>query len=142
MAVADILSRLDRVRKTGKDSWIACCPAHEDRSPSLTIRETDDGKTLLHCFTGCSIHDIVAALGMDLSDLFPPRPADHSIKPNRRPFPAADILRAIAFEALVVVTAGTVILNGEPVSEGDRERLVVAVGRIQSALDTSGLRHG
>ena len=43
------------------DGWIDRCPAHDDNNPSLSIKETSDGKLLLHCFAGCSFEDIVKA---------------------------------------------------------------------------------
>ena len=139
-----MLSRLDGVKRTGNGTWLARCPAHADKSPSLSIRETDDDKVLIHCHAGCSVHEIVGAVGLEISDLFPPRPVDPAQvgKPVRRPFPAADILRAIAFEALVVGCAASAMLAGEPFTQTDRDRLMLAVGRIQSALDAGGLNHG
>lgn len=65
-----ILQRLDKVKRYGK-GWVACCPAHEDRDPSLSIKEAEDGKVLLHCFAGCETKDVLAAIGLDLRDLFP-----------------------------------------------------------------------
>ena len=50
----------------------ARCPAHEDRQASLTLAESDDGKVLVTCWAGCSLHDICDALGIRVSDLFPP----------------------------------------------------------------------
>lgn len=129
-----LLSRLDSVRTTGLDSCIARCPAHEDRSPSLAVRQTEDGKVLVHCYAGCSVHDVVGAVGMDLSDLFPPR-HHHNGKPERRPFPAMDALRAVSYEALVVAAAGSALLDGHTFSPADRERLMVAVTRIQAAVE-------
>jgi len=58
-------------RQRGED-YSAKCPAHEDRSPSLSVATGDGGKVLLHCFAGCSHVDIVAALELRQSDLFPP----------------------------------------------------------------------
>lgn len=138
------LSLLEGVKRTGNGTWLARCPAHQDKSPSLTIREADDNKVLIHCFAGCSAHEIVSAVGLEITDLFPPRPADLSYvgKPERRPFPAADILRAIAFEALVVGCAASAMLAGEPFNQTDRDRLMLAVSRIQAALDAGGLHHG
>ena len=138
MTVDTLISRLDKVRRTGRGTWIACCPAHADKSPSLTIRETDDGKVLLHCFTGCSALEIIDAVGLEMSDLFPPR--QHHGKPERRPFPAADVLRALAAEALVVASAGVSILAGR-FTDADRERLIQAVSRIQSGVTASGVSH-
>lgn len=144
MSAETLLSRLDKVRQTGPGRWVACCPAHEDKRPSLTVRDRDDGGTLVHCFAGCTAHEVVSAVGLSLSDLFPERTADqaHAIKGERRPFPAADVLRCIAFEALVVLTAGVALLDGTPFTDTDRARLVQAVGRIQAALDAGGLSHG
>ena len=129
--VDNLLSRLDKVRQSGPDSWMACCPAHEDKSASLSIRHADE-KTLIHCFAGCSVHEVIAAIGLEMSDLFPPR--ESYGKPERRPFPAMDALRGIAFEALVVSAAASALLAGHPFTQVDRERLSMAAARIQSAL--------
>lgn len=51
----------------------ALCPAHDDRNPSLAIKEGDDGKILLKCWSGCSFESIVSALGLEPQDLFPPK---------------------------------------------------------------------
>lgn len=140
----NLLSLLEGVKRTGNGTYLARCPAHQDRSPSLSIREGDEGKTLIHCHAGCSAHEVVSAVGLELTDLFPPRPADPAFvgKPQRRPIPAADILRAIGFEALVVGCAASAMLAGQPFTQTDRDRLLVAIGRIQAALDAGGLNHG
>jgi hypothetical protein len=136
-----LLSKLDGVKRTGQSRWIARCPAHEDRSPSLAARELDDGRILLHCFAGCDVLSIVSAVGLELSDLFPPRDLGHHCPPERRPFPAADVLRCIGFEALITAAAGASLLSGHPFTETDRERLTLAVGRIQSALSAAGVSY-
>lgn len=65
LSVDDILSVLNGVRKCG-DGYIARCPAHMDRQPSLSIGLGDDGSTiLLHCHAGCSFDAIRAALPLD-----------------------------------------------------------------------------
>ena len=74
-----------------------------------------------------------------MSDLFPPR--QHHGKPERRPFPAADVLRALAAEALVVASCGVSMLAGR-FTDADRERLILAVQRIQSGITASGIAHG
>lgn len=139
---AEILtSKLEKVKQVGPFRWQARCPAHDDKGPSLSIRETDDGRVLVHCFAGCSVHEIVQAAGLELADLFPPRPgADHS-RPERQPFPAADVLRAVAFESLVVSAAAASLLAGEPFGVADRERLILAVSRINAAMTAAGVRH-
>ncbi len=143
MSIVDnLLQHLDKVKCTGRGTWSARCPAHEDRGPSLTIAEKDDGRILLHCFAGCDVHDVLAAVDLDISDLFPPRAIDLRVKPERRPFPAADVLRAIGFEALFVAAAAVALLDGKPFSQHDSERLIRAASRIQAAMAAAGVSHG
>ena len=68
MNTQGVLDRLEHVTG-GNGKWMALCPAHKDRSPSLAINETDD-RLLLHCFAGCEIKYVAAAVGLDMSDLF------------------------------------------------------------------------
>ncbi len=137
-----LLSHLHKVKATGRGRWQACCPAHDDRGPSLSLRELDDGRLLVHCFAGCSAAEVMGSVGLSIEDLFPERLGSTEVlRGERRPFPAADILRCVAFESLVVVTAGAALLAGQPFSEEDRDRLMVAVGRIQAAVDAGRFNH-
>jgi len=63
MNIEEILSKLDGVKKQG-DGWIAKCPAHDDKEPSLSITTKGD-KVLLHCFAGCSQEDVLKAVGLE-----------------------------------------------------------------------------
>ncbi|SFO12260.1 DNA primase [Nitrosospira briensis] len=139
MSIHHLLSLLNKVKRTGSGRWVAACPAHDDRNPSLALRELDDGRVLLHCFAGCAAHEIVSSVGLQLTDLFPTGEIkDGKGKPERRPFPAADILRCIAFEALVVAVVATTRLAG-PLSDTDHNRLMLAVTRIHEALAAGGI---
>lgn len=131
MAITDILSRLDKVKPTGRGRWMACCPAHDDRTPSMVITETD-GRVLMHCFAECSIDDILGAIGVEMAALFPPRSADHAPR-VRRPWNPADILAAVAREALITAVAASAMANGKPLTDQDRERLLTAASRLQRA---------
>jgi hypothetical protein len=51
------------VKRTGPNNWLACCPAHEDKSPSFTLHANPDGRILANCFSGCSFPDIVRPSG-------------------------------------------------------------------------------
>jgi hypothetical protein len=68
-----LLSRLEGVKHRSNGGYIARCPSHADRSPSLSVCERD-GKVLLKCFAGCGVDDIVSAVGMELADLMPDNP--------------------------------------------------------------------
>ena len=48
-------------RKAGS-AWMVRCPAHEDRDPSLSIADGDNGKVLVRCHAGCEQHQVIAAL--------------------------------------------------------------------------------
>jgi hypothetical protein len=131
--IADILPRLDKVRRTGQGNWIACCPAHEDRSPSLTLREEGDGRILVRCHAGCSFEELVNAVGLGYEPWFPPK-QDTDFKPAvRRAYPAADVLEALQFETLLVATAACNIANGIVLTVEDKDRVMTAYHRITEA---------
>ncbi len=50
--------------------WVAQCPAHDDRQPSLSISEGQDGRALVYCHAGCGIRDILDGLSVDPQALF------------------------------------------------------------------------
>lgn len=74
-----VLSRLPNAIRHG-DQWNARCPAHEDRTPSLSVRAGRDGRVVLHCHAGCAPEAVVDAIGLTMGDLFPASRA--SISPS------------------------------------------------------------
>jgi hypothetical protein len=134
MAVEDLLSRLSKV-KGRNGSWTACCPAHDDKSPSLAIRE-EGGKVLLHCFGGCEVSAIVGAVGMDMTELFPPNEPKYQPQPKVRFF-ATDLLKVIALEAAIVSVAAYDMAKGKTLPKGDLDRLQLAYERINAAVEAS-----
>ena len=115
-----VLGRLDKVKQAGPNKWKACCPAHNDKTPSLGICEAADGKVLLHCWAGCSATDITAAIGLELRDLFP---GEHQAR--RGPSKAAQ-----QFEATIISIALSNMRRGKPLSAADRERFELAKQRM------------
>jgi 5S rRNA maturation endonuclease (ribonuclease M5) len=80
----EIIMKLKGVKGSGTQ-YTALCPAHDDKNPSLAV-SVKDGKILLHCHAGCSTENIVAAIGLEMKDLFADeRPAytNGNGKPNR-----------------------------------------------------------
>lgn len=69
MKVDELLSRLQKVKKHS-GYWMASCPAHDDRTPSLEISTGDEEKILLRCHAGCATEAVVESLGLKMSDLF------------------------------------------------------------------------
>lgn len=59
--------------KPSGEGWSCRCPAHEDRSPSLSIGTGADGHALVKCHAGCQTADVLAAIGLTTRDLMPER---------------------------------------------------------------------
>ncbi len=127
-----LVDRLERAKRTGSGQWVARCPAHNDKNPSMTVRELEDGRVLIHCFAGCTPDAIVGAVGMTLSDLFPDKPLEHA-KPIRCPFPAADVLECLSTEAGIVALASSFIREHGALSDEAHERVLLAHERIETA---------
>lgn len=127
-----ILPLLTKVRQRQVSQWSACCPAHADRSPSLSVREASDGSVLLRCFGGCSVNEVTYALGLDLSDLFPPRDQSKTA-PKRTPrlLSTGQALELLEKESMLTLMAACKLKRGESLSEKDHNDLLAAAGRIQ-----------
>jgi hypothetical protein len=107
----------------------------------LSIREADDGKVLLKCWAGCGASDIVGALGLSLSDLFPGDRRtlhQHGIEPMRRPFDYRDALQGIAHEATVARLIVEAVNSGQEMDIDSLDRLALAEERIDDALRAAG----
>jgi len=126
-----VLALLAKVKQRQPGQWSACCPAHDDKSPSLSIRELPDGSVLLFCFSGCGAAAVVAALGLELSDLFPPKEKTGR-EPARPPrlLTAGQALELLQKEALLVAVAAGNVLHGVVLNQCDLDRLTQAAGRI------------
>lgn len=132
MSVEAFLSRLEKVKRTGNGTWLACCPAHADKHPSMSVRELEDGRVLVHCFAGCGVEEILGAAALDFEALFPPKPVEHA-PPVRRPYPAADVLEALVLEIGVVSVVAADIAAGKEISALDRDRMRICADRIREA---------
>ena len=126
-----VLPLLAKVRRRQVGQWSACCPAHDDQSPSLSVRETAEGAVLLHCFAGCNVAEVVGSLGLEMSALFPPceRPAN---APPRlaRLLTQGQALEILGNEAQLVGLCAGNMGHGIALSDEDRARVLQAAGRI------------
>ena len=136
MSVEVVLARLEGVRSTVPHRWIARCPAHQDKSPSLAIADGEDGRVLLHCFGGCDTEAVLSAIGLTMSDLFPQRLEGRA--PSRRQIPASDLLRLAAADiTLIAVIVADWMAASAPPSEEHWQvfaRAAARVGRIRDEL--------
>lgn len=132
-AVDMLLSRLARVRKSKPNSWMACCPAHEDRSPSLAVTYIEDGRILIHCFAGCEAGDVLAAVGLNIRDLFHERLPGENYPQRKFGISGYDLMQAMRREMHVVAEITHALSKGS-VDEELRARAEVAADRIRTAI--------
>jgi hypothetical protein len=131
-----ILDRLESVRKRQLGQYSARCPAHDDKGPSLSVRESTDGAVLIHCFAGCTPHEILASIDLELHDLFPPRERPQGA-PQRIPrlLTAAQALELLSEKATLVAVAAGNVGHGATLSPKDRDDV------IQAARYINWIRH-
>lgn len=118
------------------DRGRAICPVCGGRNRStLSVGVTPDGAVLMKCFkSGCSVDQITAALGLQVSDLFPPRPAAPgggapALK-RRRLLTDRQALELLDDEAAIVFVVACDIGAGREINEQDRQRVLTAAARI------------
>jgi hypothetical protein len=133
-AAGKVVDRLQYVRQTAPGRWLARCPGHEDRSPSLSIRELDDGRVLLHDFGGCGTDEVLAGLGLTMADLFPDGCRGEFHAAHAR-VPTRDLLIILDHEITVAVLILDEIVAKRMVSESQVQRLCEAAARIAKARD-------
>jgi hypothetical protein len=116
------IARICDARQIAK-GWVARCPAHADRSPSLSIREGRGGRTLVRCFAGCEPSSITAALGLRLSDLFSDQSSRERTFSTRPACPTADdVERALRDELSRILEREAVHTGFATVAELRRHR--------------------
>jgi len=81
MRIEALAERL-HAKNTGDGRWMARCPAHDDHTPSLSLRRGRAGRNLVHCFGGCPPKDIARATGLPLKELLADTP---TLQVRRRP---------------------------------------------------------
>jgi hypothetical protein len=138
MSADVLLARLERVRRVGTRRWSARCPTRDDKSPSLSIRELDDGRILIHDFGGDDVQAILEAVGLTFTDLYPKRLEGHP--PVRRPFNADDVLHLAEREAFVATIVIADFLRDGVVSDADHQRLITAGLRLADAVEVCRAR--
>lgn len=127
-----LLSKLDKLRRSGDDSWMALCPAHVDKSPSLSIRDTGD-KVLIHCFAGCPAENVLDALGMGWGDLYDdPYKASFAATCayKGRKYKPVKPIDMMEHERTIIRIGREDLEAGKTLSFEDRARLELAIERV------------
>ncbi len=131
-----VLARLDgfKLRANGNARWRACCPAHGGSNPSaLSIGVGQENQVLLRCWHGCDVEKVAQAMGLELSDLFPPRPeSGHGVGPikRRRLITAGQALDLLDAEMTLAIVCAGDMARGETLDEPTRGRLLQSSARV------------
>jgi hypothetical protein len=128
---------LDGLQKTGTNRYIAKCPAHADKTPSLAVSEKN-GIVVFHCFAGCSPENVLSAVGLTFGDLYPERPTYS--RPKQARFSPYDVLKCLVRESGIVALASAQIINGKPLLQVDVDRVKLAHERLHDAARLIGVR--
>lgn len=131
-----LLGRLEGVIKTG-GGWRARCPAHGGKSASLSITEGDNGTLLVHCFAMCATSDVLAAVGLTISDLFVRRELRSMTPAQRSQLRQAALLprwraalEVLGHEATVLLIAANKVSDGLALDEQELTRLQISAQRV------------
>lgn len=129
----ELISRLHGVRRTGEGEWVARCPAHQDRSPSLAIKEAGGDVMLLHCFAGCPTEDVLAAIGLTFADIMPER-RDDGIK--RMAYNPRTVLEALGHNArLMAIMALDIAYKRKELTPESADKMAELAGEVIEAMD-------
>jgi len=139
----DVISALTAQSKTVKrlrnGEVMFQCPAHKDRRASASARELPDGRFLIHCFAGCTPEEILSAVGLTFTDLFPKALGQH-YSPERRAFAPALILQVLKSEIGIVRLIAFDMVRGKTINQTDFQRLERCAMRIDAGMQAGGLQ--
>ena len=139
-----ILSALRKVKRVGEGKWLACCPVHNDRSPSLAVTQKPDGIILIRCFgCGATGMDVCGALGIEPNALFPPTDNPRYKKQSRSGFSAWQLLNALQKDLIFLVVAANQMLKDGAFDQADVNYLTSICQRVNDGLrHLEGATHG
>jgi DNA primase len=127
MGAEVLISRLQKVKELRPGRYMACCPAHQDGSPSLSVSDCPDGRVLVHCFAGCPASDVMEAVGLSMSDLFP----EGAIRDYLPSAISRQERRNRATEEAIIKIVQADLKAGKRVSAADAERAKLAAKRLE-----------
>ena len=133
-----IIGRLDKVKEIGPGRYMACCPAHDDRIPSLLVTEKEHDRVIIHCFAGCHYAGVLSAIGLEPGDTYPKTDRNYKpLKPGEIWVPR-DVVAALRDESLFVVVAASALAAGKVLTEEDNKLLIQEAKRFHAAAVECG----
>lgn len=135
MNIDDILSRLEKVKQYNDQHWVACCPAHDDKTPSLAIKLGEEDRVLMKCWAGCAIDEIVSAMDLSLGDLMGDAPKTHSNHRRGNRLSPTVVLKALASNILLAGIIVCDVAKAGCATEEQKNKLLGLSGAFQEAVD-------
>ena len=129
------MNHFDGVRETGNGQYSCRCPAHEDKSASLGIKEGDGDRILLNCFAGCDVKTILESAGLEWKDIMNEERLFQTEKLGFNPYA---VLKAIRDEVLIIGLASADIRKGKALNDTEQDRLMKAIGNVRQAYSKTG----
>ncbi|MXS83651.1 hypothetical protein [Nitrosomonas oligotropha] len=131
----EITSRLKGGIRRHNGGILAFCPSHDDRKGrSLAVSLGRQDQVLMHCFAGCSIHEITQAIGLNPADLFPPSDNPRYEKTARSGFSAWQLLRAIHADLTRLLIISSDLKKIDALSADDSQFISEVVLRLNDSL--------
>jgi len=134
MTADELISRLSFAKKTKENAWMARCPSHDDKSPSLSIKDCGDGRILMRCFAGCETESVLAALGLTFADISPPNRLRDAEPLGPTKWSALTVLRAISHDALAMALLANDIANKGSATIEERDDLHDRAAAVMAAI--------
>ena len=137
-----VLALLDGVQRHGDNSARAYSPCGSKTSRSLSIGRGANGTVVMHDFAGYSTHEVLAAIGLTVGDLFQRRDLRTMTPAERSQFRQAAILprwraavEVLSHEATVLLIAASKMGDGEPLDDAEQTRVRVAALKVHDARE-------
>lgn len=135
MSIDNLINRMQKVKRTGNGKFMACCPAHKDKTASLAITDTGDGRILLNCFAGCDTYSILKSIGLEWEDIMPESPLGHNVKSEPKVLYTTEALEIVRFEAQVICLIAYEMKNKGVLTPEMSERISKAMQTINKAIE-------
>ena len=134
--LAELSTKLNKFRRISEGRYIACCPVHGDKNPSLGITLKDNGKWLINCLScGANGQAVCDVLGIDVTALFPPNDNPRYEKQPRIGFSAWQLLHAIQPDLVRLLVIANMLREIEALTEEDRAFIASLVIRLSDGIN-------
>ena len=130
-----VLAYLPDAKPSGRDRWRTWCRACGGNTSALSVGVGDGDSVLLKCWKGCTVEEVIGAIGLEMHDLFPPKFTASAPMRRRRLLTAGQALELLNDEAQLIALAGSNIGHGIELTDADRDRVLQAAGRIAFLRD-------